>query len=133
MVPTEAMPIEPNKPTVAIANGWPSKGTSVKTTRRWLGIPVRRRSMLRSRFARFEKKSSMKTQSGGRHVIYYAVNMLDQDGNKMVVGEGFRGESEANAAMRLLARELGLRVPGDRKQSQTGTALFDEDVLTADF
>ena len=108
-------------------------GTSVHTVRRWLGIPVSRKSMLRSRFARFEKKSSMKTQSGGRHVIYYAVNMLDQDGNKMIVGDGFRGESETRAAMRLIARELGLRVSDDRKQPQTGTALFDEDVLTADF
>ncbi len=108
-------------------------GTSVNALRRWLGIPVRRKSMLRSRFARFEKKTSMKTQSGGRHVIYYAVNMIDHDGNKMVVGEGFRGESEAKAAMRMIARELGLRVERDSARSRPGESLFDEDVLTADY
>ena len=73
----------------------------------------------------------MKTQSGGKHVIYYGIDMVDHDGNKMVVGEGFRGESEANAAMRLLAAELGLRA--ERERSHKGTPLFDEDVLTADF
>jgi hypothetical protein len=75
----------------------------------------------------------MKTQSGGRHVIYYAINILDHDGNKMVVGEGFRGESEAKAAMRMIAQELGLRVERSGEQSRTGMPLFDEDVLTADF
>jgi hypothetical protein len=108
-------------------------GTSVNTVRRWLGIPVRRKSMPRSHFARFDRKSSMKSQSGGRHVIWYAINMLDHDGNSMVVGEGFRGESEAKAAMRMIARELGLRVAPDRKARRTESALFDEDVLTADF
>ena len=108
-------------------------GTSVNTVRRWLGIPVRRKRMPRSHFARFDKKSSMKSQSGGKHVIWYAINMLDHDGNRMVVGEGFRGESEAKAAMRMIARELGLRVAPDRKERRTDAALFDEDVLTADF
>jgi hypothetical protein len=106
-------------------------GTSVHTVRRWLGIPVHRESMPRSGFARFRKKSSMKTQSGGKHVIYYAINMLDKDGNTMVVGEGFRGESEVKAAMRLIAGELGLRI--ERERPGTGTRLFDEEVLTADF
>jgi len=108
-------------------------GTSVNTLRRWLGIPVSRRSMPRSQFARFEKKSSMKTQSGGRHVIYYAINMIDHDGNKMAVGEGFKGESEAKAAIRMIARELGLRVERDSAESRRGEPLFDEDVLTADY
>ncbi len=108
-------------------------GTSVHAVRRWLGIPVSRKSMLRSGFARFKKKSSMKSQSGGKHVIFYAVNMVDHDGNKMVVGEGFKGASEAKAAMRLIAQELGLRVERNGERQPTGTALFDEDVLTADF
>ncbi len=108
-------------------------GTSVNTIRRWLGIPVRRKRMPRSAFARFEKQSSMKSQSGGKHVIYYAIYMLDQHGNRMVVGEGFRGESEARAAMRLIARELGLRGAPDRKKRSADSGLFGEDVLTADF
>ena len=108
-------------------------GTSILTVRRWLGVPVGRRSMARSRFRQFSKKSSMQTQSGGRHVIYYAIKLVDHDGNEMVVGEGFRGESEARAAMRLIARELGLREHRDGEPPQAGVPLFDEDVLTADF
>jgi hypothetical protein len=108
-------------------------GTSVHAVRRWLGIPVSRKSMPRSSFVRFEKKSSMKTQSGGKHVIYYAINMVDHDDNTMVIGEGFRGESETRAAMRLIALELGLRAERDDKRPRSGAPLFDEDVLTADF
>ena len=107
-------------------------GTSVNAVRRWLGIPVSRKSMPRSGFARFEKKTSMKTQSGGKHVIFYAVEMLDQDGNRMVIGEGFRGESEARAAMRVIAAELGLRVQPDSRLTGPDTRVYGEDVLTAD-
>jgi len=59
--------------------------------------------------------------------------MVDQNGNKMVVGEGFKGESEANAATRLIAGELGLRVKPGKEASPSKASLFDEDVLTADF
>lgn len=107
-------------------------GTSVNAVRRWLGMPVSRKRMPRSGFARFEKKSSLKAQSGGRHVIYYAIEMLDQDGNRMVVGEGFRGESEAKAAMRVIAAELGLRVRPDSGLTGPDTRVYGEDVLTAD-
>jgi hypothetical protein len=107
--------------------------SSINTVRRWLGIPVSRKSMPRSSFARFQKKSSMKTQSGGRHVIYYAVNMIDHDGNVIVVGEGFKGESEAKAAMRMIAREFGLDAEPVAGEHRAGTEVFDEDVLTADF
>ena len=109
-------------------------GTSINTVRRCFGIPISRKSMPRSRFVKFKKKSSMKTQNGGKHTIYYTIHMVDQGGNKMVVGEGFKGESEANAAMRLIAREFGLRIERDDKDSRAGSSLFDdEDVLTADF
>lgn len=108
-------------------------GTSIHTVRRWLGVPVRRKSMHRTQFVKLRKKSSMKTQKGGKHVIYYAIHMVDQKGDKMVVGQGFRGESEADAATRLIAKELGLRVKRGKEGPQPDTALFDEDVLTADF
>ena len=108
-------------------------GTSVNTVRRWLGVPISRKSMPRSSCARFAKKTAMKSQSGGRHVIHYAIDMLDHDGNTMVVGEGFRGESEARAAMRMIAAELGLRVERAAGHPAPGPGAFDEDVLSADF
>ena len=108
-------------------------GTSIHTVRRWLGVPVRRKSMHRSQFAKLRKKSSMNAQKGGKHVIYYAIHMVDQSGDKMVVGQGFRGESEANAAKRLIAKELGLRLAPEKEKSRPDTSVFEEDVLSADF
>ena len=84
-------------------------GTGIKTVRRLLGIPVSRKRISQGDFKRFKKKSTMQTQSGGKHVMYYSVYAVDRQGNKIVVGEGFKGESEANAAIRLIAREFGLR------------------------
>jgi hypothetical protein len=108
-------------------------GTSIHTVRRWLGFPIRRNSMLRSSFVRFKKKTSMKSQSGGKHTIYYAIHMIDNAGNKMVVGNGFKGESEAKAAIRMIAKEFGLRLDQDRPDPHSGSSPLDEDVLTADF
>jgi hypothetical protein len=59
--------------------------------------------------------------------------VVDNGGNKMIVGEGFRGESEAKAAMRMIAREFGLEIEPDEGRPEPGADSFDEDVLTADF
>ncbi len=98
----------------------------IKTVRRLLGIPISRQQMHQNSFERFEKKSTMKTQSGGKHVIYYSVYAIDRQGNEIVLGEGFKGENEAKAAMRIIARELGLHeTPGRRLPDD------EEDVLGA--
>jgi hypothetical protein len=108
-------------------------GTSVHTVRRWLGVPIRRKSMHRSQFVKLRKKSSMKSQSGGKHTIYYAIHMVDNSGNKMKVGDGFKGESQARAAIRLIAKELGLRLAPEKEKPRPDTPVFEEDVLSADF
>ncbi len=48
-------------------------------------------------------------QTGSKHIIYYSVHTIDHDGNKLVVGEGFKGESEVNAAIRLMSSQFGLQ------------------------
>ncbi len=106
-------------------------GMSIRTIRRLLGIPVKRREMRRDAFYRFEKSSSMQTQSGNKHVMLYKVNAVDNLGNNMVIGEGFKGENEARAAIRLFERELGLRAR-DRDSSRRDEAAGDYDVLAAD-
>lgn len=78
------------------------------TVRRWLGIPVRRRQMGKHEFHHFEKNSRYQQQGGGKHVMHYNVYAVDRSGHKVVVGEGFRGNSQADAAMRLIGDELGL-------------------------
>jgi hypothetical protein len=81
---------------------------AIVTVRRVLGIPVSQKRMLRSAFNGFKKVSSLRTHSGNQHTIYYSIHALDHRGKPLIVGEGFRGENEANAAIRLLQNEFGL-------------------------
>jgi hypothetical protein len=106
-------------------------GTSIKSLRRWLGFPVKCRSMPKSSFKRFEKDSSFRQQSGGKHTIYYSIFMVDHSDNKMLVGLGFKGESEANAAIRFIARTFGLQF--DQQPPAANDSHYGEDVLSADF
>ena len=78
------------------------------TVRRVLGIPVKHSHMGSHEFVKFTKKSNFQTQSGGKHVMHYTVRAVDSSGRAVVVGEGFRGDSQAEAAMRLIGSELGL-------------------------
>jgi hypothetical protein len=89
----------------------------IRTTRRVLGIPVKHSYMRRDAFVKFKKKSSHKTQQSGKHIVYYTIYAVDSEGDKVVVGEGYKGESQANAAMRLISRELGLRQNDTRRGS----------------
>lgn len=83
-------------------------GREIRTVRRLLGIPVGRKSMQREVFKHFRKNSSFQTQSGKKQVMYYSVEAVDRQDNKLVVGVGFKGENEADAAIRLISEEFGL-------------------------
>lgn len=83
-------------------------GDELRTLRRVLGVPVKRRYISRSNFVRFNKKSSMQSQSGTKHVMYYSVRALDRAGHEIVVAEGLKGDNQADAAIELIAREFGL-------------------------
>lgn len=83
-------------------------GDGIESVRRILAIVVSRKFMRRADFARFDKNSSMQTQSGGKHVMHYTVYAVDRNGRKLTLGEGFKGAGQADAAIRLLGRELGL-------------------------
>ena len=49
----------------------------------------------------------MSAQSGGRHTIYFALELVDEDGAARV-GQGLKGHNEVEAMMRRLTRELQL-------------------------
>jgi len=100
----------------------------IVTVRRLLGIPVSKKSMHRDAFVRFRKNSSFKTQSGNKHVIYYSIEAIDRHGNKLVVGEGFKGENEANAAIRLMSAEFGLAEAANDPQGPDD-GLYGADLL----
>lgn len=103
------------------------QGDTIRSTRRWLGIPLRTREIRRSDFSRFEKDSSMQTQTGGKHVMYYKVRAVDRHTNELLVGEGFRGESGADAAIRFLSRELGLKQ--DERSMRRSREDFDSELV----
>ncbi len=84
------------------------EGDWIKSVRRILGVPVGRKQLRHGNFDKLKKKSSSQTRSGSKHVIYYAVYALDLGGNEMLVGEGFKGENEAAAAMRVISSTLNL-------------------------
>lgn len=100
------------------------RGDTITSVRRWMGIPVGRRTLRRGEFERFERRDNMQTKSGGDITRYYRICGIDREGNAVVLGENFAGEGEARAAIRLLARELGLR---ERGRFALDKALFDED------
>ncbi len=57
----------------------------------------------------FEIDNGMQTQSGGKHTIQLKVKAIYRDANEMILGEAFKGQTTAEAAVRMLKKELGLR------------------------
>ena len=84
--------------------------SGLKTVRRLLGIPIRSTELARSDISTLMKKSTMQSNSGSKHTIYYSIYALDRPGNKYKIGDGFKGESQANAAIELIGREFGIQV-----------------------
>jgi hypothetical protein len=102
----------------------------ITTVRRLLGITVSRKSMQRNVFASFGKNSTFKTQTGSKHIIYYSVRAIDRDGNKLVVGEGFKGESEANAAIQLMSSQFGLQDNSARHSNHPNDGIYGAELLS---
>ena len=102
------------------------QGSSIVSIRRLLGFTVKRTEMPVASFARFKMKSSYKTQSGNSHTVYYSLQAVDNSGNMMTVGEGFKGASQVRAAEELLAREFGLaaREPTRATEFEPGNLLI---------
>ena len=80
----------------------------IRTVRRLMGIPIGRKSMHRDAFKSFHKNSSFQTQTGTKKVVYYSVEAIDRQDNKLVLGVGFKGENEADAAIKLMVEEFNL-------------------------
>ena len=106
-----------------------SAGGTLTSVRRVLGLTVWSRSMRVRDIVRISRDSSFQTQSGGRYVMHYSIFAEDVGGQKMKLGEGFRGDSDAAAAIRILAREFGLR---SVEENHAAEARDDIDVLAAD-
>jgi len=91
-------------------------GNDVVTIRRVLGFSIATRTMNRNDIVQLSRSSSMQTQSGGKHVMYYSILAHDRNGRKMVVGDGFKGSNAADAAIRIIARQLGIEQANERSK-----------------
>ena len=83
----------------------------IRTVRRLLGIPIGGSELHLGQIAEIYKHSSMQSQSGGKHTVYCDIYARDRAGKKHKIALGFKGKSEAEAAIRLIGREFGLRQP----------------------
>jgi hypothetical protein len=102
--------------------------SEITAVRKLLGIPIRTQRMRIDQIVRLSKKSKHKSQSGNKHTVYFSIYARDRDGNKMVVGEGFKGNNEAKAAIRFLTKEFGI-TPAKAASDLND---IDFDVLAAD-
>lgn len=89
------------------------QGTEIRSVRRVLGIPIRTVVMQHRHFVKFENTVTSRTNSTHRHVVKYSVVAIDRNGQKMVVGEGFRGASQARAAADLIGQKFALVAQDD--------------------
>lgn len=101
-------------------------GREIRTVRRLLGIPIGRNSMQLDAFKSFRKSSALQTQSDTKNVMYYSVEAIDRQDNKLTLGVGFKGENEADAAIKLIVEEFSL------VQDSNDTQNADDEYLTID-
>ena len=83
----------------------------IRTVRRLLGIPIGGSQVHLGQVAEVYKHSSMQSQSGGKHTVFYDILVRDNSGAKHKIAVGFKGKSQAEAAIALFEREFGLRSP----------------------
>ncbi|MDX1507568.1 MAG: DUF3592 domain-containing protein [Woeseiaceae bacterium] len=99
------------------------QGNVIRSTRKIFGIPVRTREMRASDFYRFEVDSNLSSQKGNKHVKHYTVTAIDHEANEVRLGEGFKGKSAGDAAVRFLSQELGLVEVTDKSRHGLNTSL----------
>lgn len=94
----------------------------IETVRRIFGLSIKRRYARVDEIRALSKKSDFSTQSGGRHAMYYSVYAVLQDGKEMVLGEGFHGEGEGDAAIALIRESFGIKASktGEVKSRKNG-------------
>ncbi len=104
------------------------RGSDIWSIRRIFGMPLRQSRMRRSAVVRIDRKKSSTSQSGTKHVVRYTLIALDRQGRKMVVGEGFKGVSQAKVAAEFIASELGLEL----QENAPDTVVNDVNLLASD-
>jgi len=107
-------------------------GMHIRAKRRLFGIPVRNHSMARSAFTGFEGKKSGSTQTGQKHTVMYKISALGTSGQRLPLGGGFESRSEKDAAIRVIAAELGLPLPEQGSANDSDAGKLEYNALAAD-
>ena len=95
-------------------------GALIHARRTLFGVPIGGASVDLMRIRHFQVRQTMSSSSGTRHVVYYAVDLVDDSGKDICVGEGLRGSNGAEAMIRRLQSELRLpELPIEEKASRS--------------
>lgn len=84
-------------------------GGYIYSERKIFGITKSRKKLSKTLIKRIDKKKTSSTQKGNKHVLYYMIyaqGMSRHD--RIVLGEGFQGANEANAALEYASDVLGI-------------------------
>ena len=82
----------------------------IDTTRRILGIPLRR-GLKPGEIRGIEKKITAQSGQGSRGQVFYTISALTQSGRRVILGDGIKGQPVADQLLDLI-RDA---VPGDPK------------------
>lgn len=105
-------------------------GNLLVSVRRLLAFPIKRRELRIDAFERFVKSSSKQSRAGSKTTMYYTVHAVGAAGERLVVGEGYKGASQAEAGIRMIADTFGLKVRKTTEHPQAEDG--DYDFLAAD-
>jgi hypothetical protein len=83
---------------------------NIIATRRIFGIPVKKSFVPRDDLTTLAMESTLSTNHGNKQVKHYTLYVPQPGTKKVVVGEGFRGEGEAAAGMKLIQETFGVSI-----------------------
>ncbi len=89
----------------------------IRTVRRILGLPVKKCSLSLENISTFEKESTFGVTSGTKQVRHYTIYAPLSGHKKMILGEGFYGEGETDAAITIIKETLGIQNNQSGKRS----------------
>lgn len=84
------------------------QGGSIRSVRRWFGLPVKKRSLNRSDIVSLKKKTTSKSQTGAKHTVFYRIVAVDKAGKEFPMGDKFEGARQADAAIKVIAEKFNL-------------------------
>jgi len=80
----------------------------IRTIRRIFGLPIKKCSMLLENISAIEKEHTFSVTTGNKQIRHYTVYVPLSERKKIILGEGFCGEGETDAAITVIKKTLGI-------------------------